>query len=393
MGVFAAVMTGKGVGAISTIQLFGRQAQDIIKKIFKTAGAKAFTFETGKILVGQITDGAETIDQVTIGCEGPDNFAIHCHGNPLIVTNIMRVLSSHGAKPLATEQMLAKILTVQKHANTIALEVKLAVPKAKTIEGTKIILNQIDAGLSKKATDWLREIDNESLDEIKNEAERILQKTKIANLIIKGCMAAIAGPPNTGKSTLLNCLCGRSKAIVTEIEGTTRDYVTATCQIGPVSVELVDTAGLDQMLAASSDSVDKESQRRAVEFLEKCDLILLVLDNSQTECTLNDKLIEKIADKKVLTLLNKSDLPAVFDAGKLPPNLAPAVKISAKFDTGIEDLKENFCRLCGVADFDLKAAVCITSRQETLLEQLCKARSKDHILSVITELLNGQLDA
>jgi len=115
------------------------------------------------------------------------------------------------------------------------------------------------------------------------------------------------------------------------------------------------------------------------------------LDNSTTSDQLDEKLLEKIAGKKILTVLNKSDLPPRFDADKLPPILANAVQISAKLETGIENLLKKIRQICGVDNFCLHTAVCITRRQQNLLEQLKKAESKEQVASIITELLNGQL--
>jgi tRNA modification GTPase len=392
MSAFAAVTTGKGTGAISTIQVFGDLAESIIKKIFSPMGKKPAVFKPGKILLGTISDDAETIDQVTIGCEGPGNFAINCHGNPLIVADIMQLLQRNGATLLTAEELLTKIFSIEKPSNTIALEAKLTQMQAKTIQGTKIIANQVDAGLNKKIEEWLRNINTISLKEIKVDAERMLKNTQTAKLIIFGCTAAIAGPPNTGKSTLLNFLAGKQKAIVTDIKGTTRDWVSAQCRVGPLSMELIDTAGLDEKLtAASEDTIEKASQQKSVEILDKADIVLLVLDNNQPAEQLDEKLLEKIADKKVLTILNKSDLPLRFDVDKLPQILANTVQISAKFGNGIENLREKIRQICGVDNFDLKSTICFTSRQKNLLKQLQKAKSKQQAVSVITELLNGRL--
>jgi len=399
MNTFAAVMTGKGTGAISTVQVFGDSAEAVVKKIFKPAGTKSAKFKTGEILLGTIADGNETIDQVTIGCEQANSFAINCHGNPLIVADIMRLLQRCGATLLTAEQLLTKILSAQKDINTIAVEVKLAQLKAKTIQGTKIIINQVDTGLSKKAAEWLQNINAISLNQISAEAERILENSRTAKLIIAGCTAALIGPPNSGKSTLLNCLAGRQKAIVTDIKGTTRDWVEAVCQIESLSLRLIDTAGLDEKLPAPKDTVEEAAQKKSVEILEQADLILLVLDNSQTNDQLDDRFGEKIAGKpvlseaegKVLTVLNKSDLPPKFDTRKLPETLSNSVQISAKEGTGIENLIEKIRQICGVADFDLKTAVCFTDRQENLLNKLTDIKSKQQATSIITELLNGQL--
>jgi tRNA modification GTPase len=399
MNTFAAVMTGKGTGAISTVQVFGGSAEDVVKKIFTSAGTKPAKFKTGEILLGKIADGNKTIDQVTIGCEGPKTFAINCHGNPLIVADTMQLLQRCGVKLLTAEQLLTKILSAQKSVNTIAVEAKLAQLKAKTIQGTKIIINQVEAGLSKKTAEWLKSIDAISLNQISAEAERILENSRTAKLIIAGCTAALIGPPNSGKSTLLNYLVGRQKAIVTDIKGTTRDWVEAVCQIESLSLRLIDTAGLDEKLPAPKDTIKEAAQKKSVEISEQADLILLVLDNSQTNNQLDERLLEKIASKpvlseaegRVLTVLNKTDLPPKFDIGKLPETLSNTVQISAKEGTGIENLIEKIRQICGVTDFVLKTAVYFTNRQKNLLQQLKKTKSKQQATSIITELLNGQL--
>ena len=391
-------MTGKGTGAISTVQVFGDSAEVVVKKIFRPAGTKPAEFKPGEILLGTIADDNETIDQVTIGCEQTNSFAINCHGNPLVVANIMQLLQRCGATLLTTEQLLTKIISAQEPVNTIALEAKLAQLKAKTIEGTKIIANQIDAGLSKKAAEWLANTNTISLNQISTEAERILEKSQTAKLIIAGCTAALIGPPNSGKSTLLNYLAGRQKAIVTDIKGTTRDWVEAVCRIESLSLRLIDTAGLDEKLPAPKDTVEEAAQKKSVEILEQADLILLVLDNSQTNDLLDERFGEKIAGKpvlseaegKVLTVLNKSDLPPKFDTRKLPETLSNSVLISAKEGTGIEDLLEKIRQISGVTDFDLKTAIVFTSRQENLLQQLKNAESKQQAASIITELLNSK---
>ena len=383
--VFAAVMTAKGTGAISTIQLYGTSAKSVIKKIFTPTGTKKQKkFQTGSIILGDVTDGDRTIDQVTIGCESAHNYTINCHGNPLIVADITRLLENNGTKLITTEELLTKVLTDQKDINAIAIEAKLAIPKAKTLAGTKILINQINTGLSKKAQRWLDNIEAISLEELQIQAEQILRNSETAKLIIYGCKAVLAGPPNSGKSTLLNCLCGKQKAIVTHIEGTTRDWVSGQSRIGDLAVGLIDTAGLADQL---DSAIDKAAQQKAIELLEGADLLLLVLDNNKGPEQLNEKLLGKIKDKKVLVVLNKTDLPEKFDISKLLAGW-DIVQISAKFETGIEKLRQKILEICGVVDFDLKQPAAFTERQNRLLDQLRHEKSKTRAKSTIKELLH-----
>ena len=381
--LFAAVITGKGTGAISTIQLLGKGIETVIRKIFKSAGSKLLQIETGQILFGTIQDNEKIIDQVIIGCEGPSLIAIHCHGNPLIVEKIIKLLKKNNVQILTYEQFYTKILSCQKQLNAIAIEAKFVQSKAKTIEGTKIVLNQVDSGLGKIIQNWLDKIEEMPINEIHEQIEEIFRSSTIAKLIIFGCKVILIGPPNTGKSTLLNCLAGKEKSIVTDISGTTRDWVTAQCKIESLCLELIDTAGLDENLSTNIDSL---SQKKTLELIELADIVLLVLDNSK-DSEFDNKILETISGKKIITILNKSDLPEKFDTSKLPDFLQNIVRISAQKQTGIENLIEAIRKKCGVANYNLQSPVCFTDRQENLLKRIKQTESKDQIITFISELL------
>ncbi|MFH1371094.1 MAG: GTPase [Planctomycetota bacterium] len=372
----AAVITGKGTGAIATIQICGDDAKNVLEKIFKPSPE----LKVGKIFVGTISDGSQTIDQVTIGCEGPDTFAINCHGNPLIVERIMQLLQRRDVKLLTAEQLFCRTFD---DSNTIALEAKLILPKAKTIEGTRIILNQIDSGLTTTAKSWLEH----PADKIAAEANKIIETSRIAKLIIFGCRIVLAGPPNTGKSTLLNRLSGNQKAIVTNIKGTTRDWVSAECRIGQMPVELIDTAG---QYDGITDDIDKAAQEASAEVINQADLVLLVLDNSEPVEQLTKSLIDRLAGRKAMAVINKSDLPARFDVAKLPANLvSDSTQISALLGTGLDTLSKKICEAADIENFDPQQPICFTQRQERLLTRLAEVKPKDTAQSIITELLSG----
>ncbi|MBN2455802.1 MAG: 50S ribosome-binding GTPase [Sedimentisphaerales bacterium] len=386
MGTFAAVTTDKGTGAISTVEVFGDHADNILKKIFIPLKGKAQFLKPGTVTVGQIRDKDKTIDQVTIGCQWPDSFSINCHGNPLIVEMIAKLLKENKVEILIYEQLLQKIYSKRQNYNAIQIEAKIALTKAKTISGARIIIHQQKNGLSYILKHWLEKTGKISLAKIKNQSHAILKASKVAKFIIYGCKAVVAGPANTGKSTLFNCLCGANKAIVTDIKGTTRDWLSAQYQFGSLMLELTDTAGLDDIL---NDEIQAKAQEKSIQMVTDADLILLVLNQSRANTKISGELLKRIANKKILTVLNKSDLPGELNTSKLPIICSQIIRISAKYAQGIEDLAEKIQEILGVAKFDFYRPVCFTERQNKLVAELAKAGSKTSAANIITELLNG----
>lgn len=389
MAPIAAVMTGGGTGAIATIQLFGESSETVLRAIFRRADRRAFSLTMGRIFLGEIVEGDQTIDQVTVGCEGPGEFAIHCHGNPLIAGKIMDLFRHRGVEPVRAEQFLARILMEREPADTIGVEAKLALAAVKTIEGARIVANQTKAGLAVTVRRWQANLDSIPLERIAAQAEQILRDSGAAMLILSGCTIALVGPPNTGKSTLLNALAGREKALVTDVAGTTRDWVSAEVRIPPLVATVIDTAGLDLSLAAG-DGIDEIAQQKSVEALNRADLVLLVLDASEPARQLPVSLADLLVGRRTVTVLNKADLPQQLDPSSLPECLQPVVRISAKQETGIADLTQAILRALGLECLPLVAPVAFTERQRALIRRLGEAGSRDEMARVLADLLHGQ---
>ena len=390
MAAFAAVMTGPGVGAIATVQLFGDSAQDVLQKAFRRKGDKPFELAEGRILLGDIVDGGERIDEVTVGCEGPHAFAIHCHGNPLIVKAVMETLRRQGAETVPAEQLLSMTFTSQNTYDSIGREAKLGLATVKTMAGAAILSNQGKAGLSAKVRQWRDTLDSISLEEIATEAGDILGHSEPARLIIFGCTIALIGPPNTGKSTLLNTLAGREKAIVSDIRGTTRDWVSAEIHLPPLAATIIDTAGLDGG-ASASGGIDQAAQRKSLEITKRADLVLLVLDISQPAEQLSEPLATLLVGRRVVTVLNKADLPSRLDVARLPGVSGPVIQMSARQGRGIDDLIHAIHRVCHAANFDARTPVAFTDRQKRLLEWLQGCDSKAKARSILSELLESRV--
>jgi tRNA modification GTPase len=383
MSSFAALMTAPGVGAIATIQLEGDTAQIVLERVFRRTGAKPAEFETGRILLGHIVDGMEPVDQVTVGCEGPGSFAIHCHGNPLVVEAIMTLLERQGVELVAAE----RLAVASRCSDAITSEAELALTTVKTLEGARLIANQVRTGLREKIRQWQRECESASLEGLMADVRQILHDSEPARLMIEGCTAALIGPAGAGKSTLLNTLAGREKAIVTGIEGTTRDWVSAEIHLPPLAVTLIDTAGF----APGKDGIDQAAQTRSMEVLDRADLVLLVLDGSRPSEQIGEGLLARLSNKKVATVLNKADLPV--HAASLPALCRESVRVSARTGAGLDELIAAAGRTCRVADFDLHTPIAFTARQRRLLERLCRVSSRAQAGSIISELLAGPLGA
>jgi len=398
MAICAAVMTGPGAGAIATVGLFGESAPAVLKAVFKPIGAGGADFEAGRIVLGHVVDGAETIDQVTVGCEAPHEFAIHCHGNPLIVEAIMELLQRHGAELLPAQQWQARMLAADGSKPSIAIEARVTLTTVKTVEGARIIAGQAEGGLGRLCRRW--RAGSISLDRIREQVTQILHDSDTARLIISGCTITLVGPPNTGKSTLLNALAGREKAIVTDIEGTTRDWISAEIHIPPLAATVIDTAGLAGEMAGG---IDRAAQARSIEMLQRADLVLLVLDGSRPGPKIEPNLLDQLVDKKVVTVFNKADLPERLDATVLPPGSHDPVRISARQTTGIDALIGAIHQTLGVVDFHPRTPIAFTDRQRALLARVAVARQRALLARVavaettveagaaITEIVHGPI--
>ncbi len=377
MTTIAAVTTAKGTGPITTIELFGITAKQIISDIFKSKTKSEL--EPGKIILGSIETTDRTIDQVIVACESMNSFVINCHGNPIIVSDIMKLLESKGAQPVVDEKLLTAKLSARTTLNSIEIEASLAIPKIKTLPATKLLLAQPDL-LAQKVKSWL----NEDIEDIKKQAKDLLYLSKKVKPLLFGAKIILAGPPNSGKSTLLNVIAGKQKAITTNIKGTTRDYVTADCVIGNIFAELIDTAGLDSSL--NNNHLDQAAQNKSTQLIEDSDLILLILDANQAETSLTDDLHKIIDCQNTIIVLNKSDLPQKLN---LPATDSPKINISAKTGDSINNLTKLIQTKLNSQLLETASAVCFTARQMDVIQKISTADSKQLAEDLISELINA----
>ncbi len=372
MSAWVSVLTGKGYSAIGSVGLTGDGAAAILAGVFTVSG-KLSCYITGQIYRGHIHDGAQILDEVVVGCETDNCFVIHCHGNPILVQTIAALLTRHGGKLVDAETFHAESsgnLTTMLHREGYTEQCKAA-----TLMGVKIIQSQMHGGLALWAQQTQAKIDQLSVDVIHSECRDILVRSDIASRIIHGVKMVLAGPPNSGKSTLLNALVGSDKAIVSDTAGTTRDWVGAALNIGVLKVEMIDTAGLGQ--EALHETPDRAAQELTRKLLAECDGIIYVQD-----ATSPMSIAEQLpSDKPVISVLNKADL-----LNGSVNHLPDAIYISAKTGHNIKAV-ENAIMVCfGVLDFNPTEPIVFTARQRQILEQIQTTPDKPEIKSLLSEL-------
>lgn len=380
MSCYAGLTTSKGSTAIAAVELVGQGCESIISKMFKEYNSKPRWLERNCFEHAKILFNEEIIDDVVISRDLYDNYCINCHGNPLIIKRVLQIVEDLGGK-IVDSREITKIKAIKVFdKDTISMEAAIAHPDSKTLEGVGIILAQCERGLKKWASESLKSIEKLSSVRIRHQALLILENSQIANLLINGAKVVLTGPPNSGKSTLLNALTGKSKAIVSEVEGTTRDWVDARCKFKKYIFDFIDTAGIKPELAAGG-KIDSVSQNIAMDMLKGADMILLVLDGSEsTEIWFEHEALWQTIIRNntpVMTVLNKSDL------GK---NEAGGLWISAIKNKGIDKVLDRIIENLRLDEFEPKLPVCFTPRQLEIVRFLTQEKDKS-----LTELLFKKL--
>ena len=359
-----AISTKLGVGAISIIRVSGDNAIPLVNKVFR--GKDLAKVDSHTINYGFINNGKEDIDEVLVTVmKAPKTFTrediveINCHGGIATTLSILDLLIEHGARQ-AEKGEFTKRAFLNGRIDLTEAESVMDLIESKTDNSRKLALSSLEGNLKKYINSFrdklkhvlanievnidypeyydIEEVTRKELKEVITSLEKDLKnlvtKSEERQIIKNGIKTIIIGRPNVGKSSILNRFLKEDKAIVTDIEGTTRDIVEGSIIFDGIELSLIDTAGIRD----TDNLAEKIGVEKSLSLIDKANLIIVVL-NSSEELTDNDKFIlDKVKDKNPIIVLNKNDLPSKIDKSKL--DFKHIVSTNTNTLDGIEPLKE-----------------------------------------------------
>lgn len=370
----AAIATPTGEGGIAIIRVSGPQSIGIVDKIFK-GRKKLSTVDSHTIHYGHIVDNTgDLLDEVMVTVmKGPRTFTkedvveVNCHGGIVSVQRVLEVILSAGAR-LAEPGEFTKRAFLNGRIDLSQAEAVIDFIRSKTDRAMKIALGQVQGKLSEKIETMRNEIiellahievtidypehDVEDVTRsliisksewVKEKISFLLRNSRQGKIMREGLSTAIVGRPNVGKSSLLNTLIQETKAIVTDIPGTTRDVIEEYVNVRGIPLRLIDTAGIRE----TEDVVEKIGVEKSRKMLEQADLVLLLLNYSESLTEEDVHLLEIMKSKKGIIVVNKTDLPQLLDLDDVEKRAEglPLVKMSIKNEKGIDSLEEGIAKL------------------------------------------------
>ena len=397
---FAAISTGMSNSGIGIVRISGEEAFQVIDKIYK--GKEVLSkVQSHTIHYGYIVDGKETIDEVLVSImraprtfTGEDTVEINCHGGVYVVKRVLDTVLRNGARPAEPGEFTKRAFLNGKMDLSQA-EAVIDVITAKNENALKSSMSQLKGSVKKKieeirkqiiyhtafietalddpehiSVDGYGELMEGVVETLAEELKDLIDSSENGRIMKEGIQTVILGKPNAGKSSLLNVLSGRERAIVTDIEGTTRDVLEEQIQIQGLNLNVKDTAGKRE----TEDNVEKIGVDKALEYAETADLIIYVVDASRSLDENDEKIINMISDKKSIVLLNKSDIDTVISAEHIKEKVSniPIISISAKEERGIKDLEDKVKEMFLKGDISFNDQVYISNvrQKNALLEAL-----------------------
>ncbi len=371
-----AISTPPGISGIGIIRLSGKSTYPIIGRIFRPKRKTIVEqIPSHTVTYGHITAGnGKIVDEVLVSfMRSPKSYTredmaeIGCHGGIIPLREILNLCIKHGARP-ALPGEFTKRAFLNGRIDLTQAESVLEIINSKTEKSLYISLNKLKGSL-KNTIENIREqlmvilsaleaeinfpeeqdIKNQSIDML-NSINRLLffienfmKRAGKGKIMYAGINSAILGRTNAGKSSLLNALLREERAIVTEVAGTTRDSIQESINIRGIPVNIIDTAGIRKVRG----KIEKLGIKKSLEWMEKAEINLLVLDGSKKLNSHDRQLLDKIKKKLYILIINKTDLPVKIELEKIKESFGEGkiVLVSAKTGKGLEELEEKIFSL------------------------------------------------
>lgn len=401
----AAVSTAPGEGGVAVIRVSGKNAHAMLRKIFVPVGRSGFSER--RLSFGKIIDPGteETVDEVLCAVmsspntyTGEDVAEIHSHGGYVVPAKILELLTALGARvaapgeftqraflngkmDLAQAEAVSDVIGAQTESSLRYARAQLEGSLSATVNGLKDrildVLAEIEANLDFPEEDIdpvRKELIRNEVESVKRELEKLVESYDRGRMFRDGVAAVILGKPNVGKSSILNRLVGRERAIVSPAPGTTRDFIEEKVNVGGIPLTIADTAGIRD----AEDEVEKTGVELSLAKAADAEFVLAVLDRSAELDDLDLKVVERARVKKHLVVLNKSDLERRLETRKLYRVVDPesVVETSARNGTGMDRLGDAVFEILSGSESGLDAS-------ETVLTNLrhknSMKRSLDHL--------------
>lgn len=406
-----AVATPMAVGGISVVRISGEQSLEIAGKVFVPVGKSVAEMNGYTAAYGKIFDGEERLDDGVLlvfraphSYTGEDVCEISCHGGVYVTQRVLGACIKAGAEPAAAGEFTKRALLNGKLSLTQAEAVAdmISAQGAQSLNCSNLML---EGGLYRKAeriseklmevsaqiSAWIDYPDDdtpavtaewltEKLTDINADFSALLDSYDTGRMIREGISCAIVGKPNVGKSTLMNLLSGEERSIVSSVEGTTRDVVEETVNIGGAVLRLSDCAGIRE----TDDEVEKIGVGIMLKKLKNADVVLAVFDGSRELSEEDERLFSLIADKTVIPVVNKSDLEQKLDIDELEKRLGKCVVMSAKNADSAKLLAKEITERLDLKRFDAGAGFIANERQRA-----CVMRAKSAAGNALNAVMAG----
>ena len=406
MSTIAAISTSPGIGGIGIIRISGEDTFDIISKIFKMKKEQPIDSIPGySFKYGHIIYNDSIIDEVLVSFfKAPNSYTgeniceINSHGGIVIMNRILEACLKSGAI-LAEPGEFTKRAFINGRLDLSQAEAVIDIINAKTEKEATVSENQLNGNLSNQIKvirgtliDLLADIEvgidypeydveDVSRDKIVTilnntniELDRLINSFSNGKILRDGLKVALIGRPNAGKSSLMNLILDEDRAIVTDIEGTTRDSIEEFIKICDIPIKLVDTAGIRN----TEDVIEKIGVDKSIKIAQDSDLIIAIFDSNKKLTEDDLKILELIKTKKSIIVLNKVDLETNIELDIIKDLGIDIVELSAINGTGLDKLYETISRIFNLNDIANNGELIVTNNRHKLLinnakEELNKA--------------------